>query len=407
MKILFLTNLLPYPLDNGGKINTYTKIAALKKGGHNVDLITFKETQNDVTAYEEHMKQYCRDVFQVYLRLTTAENKGYMINMAARSLFSKYSFGVYKYKCKEMELLLKKLADERKYDCIYYDHLQLYIYEPLVRKLWPSAKDIIDEHNCETIIMERNAIVSGNIVKKAFFKIEAAKLKRFENKSIKKAFKTVVLSEADRMALAKQLGEDFPYVIIPNRVAETAKLKETNEQQGQNLKILFVGTMTWSPNNDGIVWFLETVYSKLKRNKERVEMYIVGKNPSGRVLELAREIEGVNVAGYVESVDPYYDMCDFMVVPLFVGSGQRIKIIEAFSRKMPVLSTTIGAEGLEYINGENILIADTPEEFLAGIEKYKDVQMRTQVAESARRNYDSHYSTEAIGARFNSIFNEI
>lgn len=168
MRVLFLTNLLPYPLDNGGKINTYTKVVALKKGGHSVDLVCFTESQNESLEYAEHMRQYCEGVYQIYLRLTTAENKLYMIRMALQSLLSPYSFGVYKYKSEEMEHLLRNLSGKYNYECIYFDHLQTFIYEPLIKKLWPKAKTIIDEHNCETVIMQRNAAVSANLIKKRF-----------------------------------------------------------------------------------------------------------------------------------------------------------------------------------------------------------------------------------------------
>ena len=407
MRILFLTNLLPYPLDNGGKINTYTKVAALKKGGHTVDLVSFKETQNDVSEYEEHMRQYCEGVYQIYLRLTTAENKLYMARMALQSLASCYSFGVYKYKSKGMKQLLRELSSKHEYGCIYYDHLQMYIYEPFIKKLWPQAKEIIDEHNCETVIMQRNADVSVNPIKKVFLMVEARKLKRFENESIRKADETIVLSEADKIALEKQMGGPFPSIIIPNRVAETSKIKKTNEQASDKLRIMFVGTMTWEPNNSGILWFMDNVYRKILESNQKVELYIVGKNPSSQVIELAKTLQNVTVTGYVDSVDPYYEMCDLMVVPLFVGSGQRIKIIEAFSRKMPVVSTTIGAEGLVYQDGQSIFIANQPEEFVNAIEKCKEFEIRRTMADNARKNYDLHYSTEAIGQRFNQVFTEL
>lgn len=404
MRILFLTNLLPYPLDNGGKINTYTKVVALKNGGHTVDLVSFKETQNDVPEYEEHMRKYCEGVYQIYLRLTTAENKLYMFRMALQSLASRYSFGVYKYKCEEMEHLLRKLSTENQYGCIYYDHLQMYIYEPLIKTLWPEAKEIIDEHNCETVIMQRNVDVSVNPIKKAFLKIEVRKLAKFENESIARADKTIVLSEADQRALEQQLGKKFLSIIIPNRVAETQKIKKTNKQVSDKLRIMFVGTMTWEPNNSGILWFMDNVYRKILESNQNVELYVIGKNPSSQVINLAKTLHNVTVTGYVDSVDPYYEMCDLMVVPLFVGSGQRIKIIEAFSRKMPVISTTIGAEGLVYQNGESIIIADDIEHFIDAIEKFNDFELRNMIASNARRNYDEYYSTEAIGQQFNRIF---
>ena len=405
MKILFFTNLLPYPLDNGGKINTYTKIMALKSGGHDVDLISFKETNTDCSQYENHLRNYCTNVYQIYHRLTTMENKIYMCWIAIHSLFSKYSFGVYKYKCKEMNKLLMRIAREKSYDCIYYDHLQMYYYEPIAKKLWPNAEEIIDEHNCETIIMKRNAVITKNILKRCFLLIEARKLERFENMAIKKADKIIILSEEDEKALKLQMGgKDFNYVIIPNRIVETNKIKSSNEQMSKKLRILFIGTMTWAPNNDGVIWFIENVYKQILMVDQNIELYIVGKNPSSRLVELSKTMENITVTGYVESVDLYYELCDLMIVPLFVGSGQRIKIIEAFSRKMPVVSTSIGAEGLIFEDGRSIIIANNVSEFVEAILRLRNTELRKFIANEARKKYDKFYSTEAISFRFNQIF---
>ena len=115
-------------------------------------------------------------------------------------------------------------------------------------------------------------------------------------------------------------------------------------------------------------------------------------------------MENITVTGYVESVDLYYELCDLMIVPLFVGSGQRIKIIEAFSRKMPVVSTSIGAEGLIFEDGRSIIIANNVSEFVEAILRLRNTELRKFIANEARKKYDKFYSTEAISFRFNQIF---
>ena len=184
MKILFLTNLLPYPLDNGGKIKTYTTICALSKAGHEIDLVCFSEKKDPDKSYQKEIEKLCASVHQVYLRLTTAENMPYMMKLAVKSLFSIYSFGLYKYQSTQMQELLQNLCKAQTYDCVYFDHLQLCIYETVLKQFAPNARYILDEHNCEALIMERNASTAHNSIKKAFLKLEAIKLKNFESRML-------------------------------------------------------------------------------------------------------------------------------------------------------------------------------------------------------------------------------
>lgn len=400
MKILFLTNLLPYPLDNGGKIKTYTTLQALHNAGHEIDLVCFKETNKDMSETESCLLNKCKSIKQIYLKLTTAEYKVYMFKKALQSLFSKYSFGTFKFQCKEMETLLNSYSSNN-YDCIYYDHLQMFVYANLIKRLWPCAKTILDEHNCEVKIMYRNAINSRNPLKKVFMLLEAKKLSVFEAYAITHVNKTIVLSEEDKNEISHNGKIEFNYTIIPIGINEPKSIKSISKRNDNVQKILFLGTMTWAPNNDGIVWFIENVYTQIYKGNNHVELYIVGKNPSEKVKELSRRLKGIILTGYVENVDPYYEMCDFMIVPLFVGSGQRVKIIEAFSKGMPVIATTVGAEGLKYTDGKDILIADSAEQFVQKINCMNDIELRRSLRNNARLLFEDNYSVNAVEAAIN------
>ena len=392
MKILFLTNLLPYPLDNGGKIKSYTTLNALAGAGYEVDVLCFKEKTASMNSEEAVLRKICNSVNQIYLPLTTAEHLKYMIGIAAKSLFSRYPFSIYKYQSKKMIYELKKRA-HIKYDVIYFDHLPMCVFLNYTQLLWPNAKLILDEHNCETIIVKRKAAESNNIITKLFLNMEALKLKSFEKRSILKSTKTIVLSNVDYKSLKKMTGREFNHALIPIGVPDRGLKKETKNRE---LKVLFIGTLTWEPNNAGLIWFLEEVMPIIKRRKINMHLYIVGNNPSEEVKKLSGQYnEKVTVTGYVESVDEYYDMCDMMVVPLFIGSGQRVKLIEAFSKGMPAVSTSIGAEGLEY-NGESIIIADKKEEFVDAIELMQDKNVRKKYRINARRIYEKYYSPDTV-----------
>lgn len=405
MNILFLTNLLPYPLDNGGKIKTYTTIDALAKVSHQIDLICFTEQSEIDTKNESKMLELCARVEQVYLKLTTAENKKYMMIQAAKSLVSKYSFGLFKYQSKEMEKKLSMLCDKNKYDLIYFDHLQMCVYRELLLRLEPNAKFVLDEHNCEATIMSRNSEVSTNPLKKIFLKLECLKLRSFESAMLQKMDANIVLSKEDYSELKRQCGKDFKHTIIPIGVQDRGRKKERIADG--KLNVLFLGTLTWEPNNQGLIWFLANVLPLIEKEDMQFKLYIVGKNPSKEVKALAEQYNDVIVTGYVEDVDEYYDLCDCMIVPLFIGSGQRVKLIEGFSKGMPAVSTSIGAEGLEIKNENNILIADTETKFMNAILRLKCVNLRNYIANNARTTYENNYSSTAIAKKLNSVINVI
>lgn len=399
MNILFLTNLLPYPMDNGGKIKTYTTLQALHNGGYNVDLVCFKENEQENEDYNNQILKLCRSVKQVKLKLTTAENKMYMIATAFKSLFSRYSFGVYKYRSEEMHNILKELLSENQYDIIYYDHLQLCVYKKSVDKMNKAAMSILDEHNCETLIMKRNADTTNNFMKKAFLKWETHKLYKFEKNNILTADKRIILSNEDYVALSEMCGTDFEHAIIPIGVQDNG-IKKNTLCDSQHIDILFLGTLTWEPNNNGAIWFVKKVVPLLKNAGIDFTLYIAGKGPSDELKKATVDYDNVRITGYVESVDQYYDMCQCMVVPLFFGSGQRVKIIEAFSKGMPVISTTIGAEGLECVHEKNCLIADNEKEFKNMIVSIINSNaLREKLGMEARKTYEQNYSPIAIESK--------
>ena len=278
------------------------------------------------------------------------------------------------------------------YSCIYYDHLPMFVYYPLCKKLWPKAKHILDEHNCEATIMRRNAESASNPLKKIFMSFESRKVERFESKSLLAADSTIVLSNEDYQTLRETAGKDFKHYIIPIGVIDKGIKKETNT--GEAINILFVGTLTWEPNNQGLVWFLDNVLPLVENEGIKYHLYIVGKNPSAEVVEKTKGNNDITITGYVESVDEYYDKCDCTIVPLFIGSGQRVKLIEAFSKGIPAISTSIGAEGLTYEKEKSILIADTADEFLHCLLSIKSPNIKKLLSKESRKVYDEYYSIE-------------
>ena len=397
MRILFLTNLLPYPLDNGGRIKTYTTLLALKSGGHCVDLICFTEEKEINKEYEKNILELCDSVKQIYNKITTSSNMEYMFFLALRSLLSSYPLSSYKFISNELKSHLKDIS-KHSFDVIYFDHLPMYVYYKICKNIWPKSKIILDEHNCETVIMQGNEGIATSIIKKTFIKYEVTKLRRFERKSILSANKTLVLTYDDYYALKKIVGRSFKHVVIPIGVSDKGLLPVYKKDK-DSITILFLATLTWGPNVQGLLWFLKNVIPTLDQKLVNYKMFIVGKKSGNEIDLLTKDNKRIVVTGYVDSVDPYYEISDCMVVPLFVGSGQRVKILEAFSRGFPVVSTEIGASGIDYKDDKNILIANDEKRFVEQIIKLQDYSKRIDLSTNSRKLYESVYSVCAVKSK--------
>ena len=366
MNILFIANLIPYPQDGGGKIFTFSVLQALSKQNC-IDLICFYEHENVNDGIKE-LRKYCSDISVIYIS-------------------------------HEMKQLIKTKVKNKKYDYVFFNILAMFSYFKFIKRISPKTKGILYEQNCETLIYKRNLEITSSLIKRLFLLVEIKKLNRFEQYAIYTTDKLFVLSDADRKGLG--ITEDNCST-IPIGINPSKYIKHYTSRKKDHLKMLFIGTMTWNPNNEGIIWFLKNVMP-LCKDKTKYELFIVGKNPSNEVKKLCMLYENVNLLGYVESLEDMYKSCDVLVVPLFIGSGQRVKIIEAFSMGYAVISTSIGAEGLKYKDGENILIADTAEQFKKQIDNCFEGKIIQAIGNGAKKIFDEEYSLEIITKRINSL----
>ena len=391
MRILYIANLIPYPLDGGGKIFTFSTIQALSNS-NDIDLLCFYEHEQ-VDVGENMLASYCNYIKALPIRVTTSENKSLMVKKAFKSLFSRYPLAVEKYASQEMYENIESLLTNNTYDCVFINLLAMCIYFDHIKKIKPEIRVILYEQNCEAIIYKRLFEKEQRIIKKCFIGMEYKKLYRFEQETINKVDKVIVLSKEDRKNLKIEQASVIPIGVQPQKYR-----KKYDNGIHEKVKMLFVGTMTWAPNSEGIIWFLKNVMP-MCGDIEKYDLTIVGKNPSQEVRELANRYSNVHVLGYVESLDAVYDNADVLVVPLLVGSGQRVKIIEAFAKAYPVISTSIGAEGLDYVDNETILIANSAEEFKTQIDKCFDHKLLKKIGLGGLKVFEKEYSTIIIGKK--------
>jgi len=384
MKILFLTTKFPYPPDSGGKIDTYNNLILLAK---NFDVIfVYLEEKN---KYEEDFKEKT-SIKNIYYFPLDTRNKLWKI---ALNTFSQYPYTISKYWSFETCEKIKYLIKRENISIVFLDHLHTAFYGNLIRKDFSSTKILLREHNVESEFWQRVYLEEKNLLKKLFLRIQARKVLNYEKNIVKIFDKCLMISKRDEKIL-KSICKEAKTTLVPAAI-DLDKYREYRAINIVPFSMIFIGDYSWIPNVKGVLWFLEKVWPKVKNNFPDAKIFIIGRKPPNTIKRYASR--NVIVAGEVDDVKQAIARADIFIAPLFSGAGIRIKILEAMAIGKPVVSTSLGASGINVEHMKNIIIADTEKQFLDGI-KYllAKREARDKLAKNGIRVIESDHSFEKI-----------
>ncbi|MCB0352884.1 MAG: glycosyltransferase [Bdellovibrionales bacterium] len=281
-------------------------------------------------------------------------------------------------------------SEKRRYSLIVYDglhgaahSLSQGMYQALPRKI----PVVYRAHNCETQIWERKAQRVESSAVRAFFAFQAGCMRTFETSVLRKASMTLPVSEVDEIHL-KSLLPRAHFSVIPIGY----ELPTTFPERDPSSNVLFVGRLDWPPNREGLEWFLEHVWPEVRYNREDLSLTVIGSGKSG-YLKKYIGLEGTQFLGRVDDLAPHYERALVAIVPLFYGSGTRVKAIEAAARGCAILSTTLGVEGLGLDPERSYMRAETEDEWIKSL-----VTISKEKAEPVSRE-----AFQEISARFNPV----
>jgi len=397
MKILFLCNKSPFPPKEGGPMAMNAIIDGLAKAGHEVKVLALN-TNKYFTKSEDIPDSYKKktNIEFVYTDLSIKPIHAFL------NLFSSKSYHVERFITTAIKEKIIDILKSREFDIVQLELLYMTPYIPVIKQ-YSKAAIILRSHNIEHLIWERLTEKTKNPLKKKYLSQLTRKLKNYELSSLNDydGIATISSKDADFFIRA---GCNIPLTHIPFGVDIS---DYTITKTSVEFPSLFhLGAMNWPPNEEGIKWFLEKSWMKIHERLPHLKFYLAGRMMPQWLLDL--KLPNVEVIGEVDDASRFILSKAVMVVPLFSGSGIRIKIIEGMALGKTIISTTIGAEGLNYSNNKDILIADTTDEFVKAVEKAIISQkFCNDMGANARLLIETHHNNEKIIQKLVAFYHQI
>ena len=398
MRFLVLSLTLPYPPSNGHKLRNWAVLRALAAEGHQLSLLTFAEP-NEFQSDLAPIREVTSDLEIVPIK-PVGLSSGEQILSRALSLARSSPYAVTRFKSREMAEKIRRRVESGR-------HHALLAETPYALINLRSKSDvplILDNHNIEHKLLERYQEVECSKLRRAYAGLESWKLKTWELGAWKAADHTWACSHCDK-ELIEGSHRGIRCSVIPN-VVDLDSYRPSGD--GQPTRILFTGGMDWHPNRDAVEYFATEMLPILRWLRPGVELVVAGRGPSAAFRQRFSGTRGVEFTGTVADMRSEIQRASVCVVPLRIGSGTRLKILEAAGMAKPVVSTSIGAEGLEFEDGKEIVLADEPEKFARAVATLlADRTLARMIGAAARRKAEASYSLQSLRSAINNSLQEI
>lgn len=393
MKILQLCNKPPLPMTDGGCIAIHNIASGLLK--RNTTSKIKDEIQLDILTVSTEKHPFLIDAYpKEFIEKTKIDGVfvDTRVNIidAFSALVTSDSYNISRFFSTDFDRKLVQRLNENQYDIVHLESLFMTPYISTIRRL-SGAKIVLRSHNLEHLIWERLANTTGNTAKRMYLNHLASKLKTYEKKTINEVDGIAAISFDDTNRFQKFKCK-VPLITIPFGI----DLEKYNYQEKQNqtfTNLFHIGAMNWAPNKEAINWLLDEIWPEL--SKLNVQLHLAGRETPESLKKLSDQ--KLKIHGDVDNAIDFMNQYDVMIVPLLSGSGMRVKIIEAMALGKVVITTTVGAEGIDYTNGEHLLIADTPTEFVNHVrELMENNEKAVSISRNARKLIVEKYNNSNI-----------
>jgi len=388
MKILWVNTNFMHPTTKGGQIRTLEMLRHLHRR-HEIHYAALENAANPEGS--RRSGEYCTKAYPVPHCIRDRRSPGFVLQVI-ENLFSPVPLAVSRFHPPGMAELLENLIRKERFDRAVVDHLAPTAYFPRM------GEAVFFQHNVETVIWQRYVEHAPDPFRKWYFRMQAARMFEYERRVSRAAGHIVTVSAADKKAMQTLFGVTNVSE-IPTGV--NIEYFTPPESFPPATDLVFMGSMDWLPNVDGILFFVREVLPLILRRRPHTTMTIVGRTPPPEIRALTRAQPMIQVTGTVADVRPHLWGTKVSIVPLRIGGGTRLKIYESMAARVPVVSTTIGAEGLTIHPPEDIRLADTPQAFAERcLELLDDASDRQHVAARAWEMVSSQFSWDTVARCF-------
>ena len=396
-KLLFLSQTLPFPPDSGTAIRSYNVLRLLARD-YDVTALCFyrRATTPDLAGSLAALRRIASHVEA--FPIEQEHSRARMLADHARSMLTGRAYTAFAYESAAFtRALLSHLAREP-FVLAHLDSLDLGAYVPLL-----AGVPVIAVHqNVESALLRRRAANESSVLRRAYLRLQARLMEGEERRWSPRVALNLAVSEADAQEL-RTLVPNARFEMIPNGVDVDAFVPGGDAAQDG---IVFVGGMSWFPNADALEFFDEEILPLVRVRDERVKVTWVGRAKPDVIASYAKR--GIQLTGHVDDIRPYVTSAACYVVPLRIGGGTRLKILDAWAMGKAVVSTTVGCEGLDAVDGQNILIRDDPAAFASAVTTVlRDPGLRVALERNARTTAEQRYSWNVIGETMRRLYGEV
>jgi len=395
MRILWLKTELLHPVDKGGRIRTYHMLKELKRDHH----ITYLTLDDGTAAPNARARatEYCHELVVIPHHTRAKFTPGFYLDLT-RNLLTRLPYFIMKYESQQMRDEIEKRTSKGSFDVVVCDFLMAGVNLP-ARLGCPT---VLFQHNVEAMIWRRHYQVQQNPIKKLYLFGQWRKAFAFERMISRRVDEVIAVSREDAETMQSDYGIRTVFH-VPTGV-DTDYFCPRGTAQPDPHKLVFTGSMDWLPNHDAIQFFATEIMPRIRQSVPDVSLTVVGRNPYPELIELSRRDPAITVTGRVDDVRPYMECASAYIVPLRIGGGTRLKIYEAMAMEKPVISTSVGAEGLPVNNEQELLLADTPESFAAAIVRVlSDEALAKSISARAAALVREHFGWSKAAERFAEI----
>lgn len=396
MKILWVNQYFLHPTERGGQIRSMGILKPLH-ARHEVHYAALEDPMSSVGRDMAHT--FCTKAYAIPHPVVSRHSPAAALQVAHHLAFSDLPLAVTRYKSAALLNTVRELTTRESFDAVICDFAASAVNMPTL------AGAVLFQHNVETTIFERHASHATTPLHRWFYSVQAERMHRYEQRVCRESAHVIAVSplDADRMRSmfgVTNVSDVATGVDVASLVHDGPRTPTTD--------FVFVGSMDWLPNIDGMLWFAADILPLIRARKPDCTVTIVGRRPDARLLALAAADPRITVTGTVDDVRPYLWNARAAILPLRIGGGTRMKVYESMAAGVPMVSTAVGMEGLACVPGQDIIVSDAPEGFAAAcIEMLDNLELADRIAANAFALVDRECSWEAVSQQFESVLHQV